>query len=190
MTSTNWSWVLLVVAVALGCSGWRWWVTMLVNRGRLSVPFVFGMVVPGLAWWTAVAVLMRSPLDWVIGWGGWWLLVAIALVVGSFDRWTTVGTGAAVAYTFFVTDEPVLLAWALPMVAATAIRLHRDRTWKSLLHTARGSSIRDINRMLGHHLGFRPLRVGDHGWRVIHLAVGLVPAVLAVVLPFLGASNG
>ncbi|MGI5499233.1 hypothetical protein [Lentzea sp. CA-135723] len=180
----------LVVAVALGCAAWRWWITMLVHRDRLSVLFVFGMVVPALAWWTAVALLMRWPLDWVVGWGGWWLLAPIAVLVGSFERWTLVGTGAAVAYGLFVTDEPVLLAWVAPMVAATAVRLLRDRTWRSLLRAGRGDSMRDLNRALGHHAGLRPLRIGDHAWRVVHLAVGLVPAVLAVVLPFPGAAAG
>ncbi|GAB3893528.1 hypothetical protein GCM10029964_070450 [Kibdelosporangium lantanae] len=182
MTSTNWPWVLLLVVATVVRSVARWWLVAYLLRKPHPVSFLLGAVVSGTAVWTLVSVLLRWPLDWVLGWGGWWLLAAVGFAVGAVERQTAFAMGAATTYAFWVPDEAVLLSLVVPMVAvptARSVRAVLRRRWG-------GSRPAKADRPIGP----RPRWFAEYpGW-IAHLATGAAPAVLAVVLPFPGASDG
>jgi hypothetical protein len=190
MTSTNWPLMLLLVVVAIGCVLLRLRDLAARFRGPRaanSPAFMLTALISSLVVWTMLGWVLQWPLDWVAGWGwgGLLLLVLIGLLLGAAGM-PEIGAGAALTYTFWQPNETLLLWWVTPIIGAASLKvLFRTEPWPE---GPRGYK-RMLDRLITYGDVIQPPEVLDRVWRVLHLAAGLVPALLAVVLPFPGAST-
>lgn len=189
MTSINWLLTLPLVLVAIGCSFVR--LRDLVARFRglraaNSPVFLISALTSSLALWTLLGWVLWWPLGWVAGWGwGVVLLAAVGVLLGAIGM-PEIGAGAALTYTFWRPDETLLLWWATPIIGVATLKiLLRSEPWP----VRPGHAKRIVRRMFNYGNVIEPPEVLDWVWQVLHLAGGCVPALLAAVLPFPGAST-
>ncbi|MGI5499232.1 CHAT domain-containing protein [Lentzea sp. CA-135723] len=158
------------------------------RRSANSPRFMVGAMIGSLVLWTLLAWVLWWPLGWVAGWGwgGQVLLVVVGVVLGAVGM-PEIGAGAAITYSLWQHDETLLLWWATPIIGAALLRvLFRTVPWPEGPRSVEGA----LDRLISYGGVVRPPEVLDVVWRVLHVAAGLVPALLAVLLPFPGASTG
>ncbi|MGK3206876.1 CHAT domain-containing protein [Amycolatopsis sp. MEPSY49] len=182
MTPTNWVWTLPLVLVAIACA-----ILQLPLRAAQTRRNPVALMIVGLVLWTLIGWVTHRPLAWVAGtgWGGVLALVVVGVLLGGVGL-AQAGAGAALVYTFLQPDEMLLLGWVAPIVVGSAAQ--------SLVVTLRRRSAPvDVRRVIRDTLRYgdviQPPVVVDRVLRVLLLAIGAVPVLLAAVLPFPGATT-
>ncbi|MGI5499237.1 CHAT domain-containing protein [Lentzea sp. CA-135723] len=182
MTPTNWLWTLPLVLVAVGFAGFQ--LRLQAARTRQNP---VALLVVGLVLWTLIGWVAHRFLAWVagLGWAGVLALVVVGVLLGGVGL-AQAGAGAALVYVFWQPDEMLLLWWVVPVVAgavaqAVAMVLRR--------RSGRLDLGRAISRAITYGDVIQPPVLVDRVLRVLHLVVGAVPVLLAVVLPFPGGTT-